>query len=169
MAQYFNKATIVAEIERRRDAALRRQQALEAIGQVTVLNEMVASELSRIISFIDTLEASNEVIPALDNGNMPIERWREAVKAASDQANYRKSQGFTETCDDYFVDGVQWADEHPIGAKEVNLVQEIYSQWKDCAPVDEGMGSEFANISIEQFANIAKHFFNLGLNARKED
>jgi hypothetical protein len=33
-----------------------RQQNLEAIGQETVLNEMIAFELNRIISLIDTLE-----------------------------------------------------------------------------------------------------------------
>ena len=52
----IDKAAVVAEIERRRDAFLMRQQNLEAIGQETVLNEMVASELNRIISSLDTLE-----------------------------------------------------------------------------------------------------------------
>lgn len=52
----IDKAAVVAEIERRRDAALTRQQNLEAIGQETTHNEMVASELTRIISFINTLE-----------------------------------------------------------------------------------------------------------------
>lgn len=48
-----------------------------------------------------------------ENESMPIERWREAVKAGSNAANYRRARGYTETKDDYFVDGVQWADEHP--------------------------------------------------------
>lgn len=56
MAQYINKSALVAEIERRRDAALMRQRNLEAIGQVTVLDEMVANQLNRILSFINTLE-----------------------------------------------------------------------------------------------------------------
>ena len=168
MAQYINKSAVMAEIERRRDAALMRQQNLETIEQETILNGMAASELNRILSFLGTIDVKELNMPALDNGNMPIERWHEAVQAASNQANYRKSQGFTETCDDYFVDGVQWADEHPAKI-EVDLDKEIDSQWKDCTPIDEGMGSEFANIAIEQFANIAKHFFNLGLNARKEE
>jgi len=50
-----------------------------------------------------------------------------------------------------------------LEVKEVDLEKEIDSQWKDCTPVDEGMGCEFANISIEQFVNIAKHFFELGM------
>jgi hypothetical protein len=56
----IDKAAVVAEIERRRDAFLMRQQNLEAIGQETVLNEMVASELNRIISFLDTIETKEE-------------------------------------------------------------------------------------------------------------
>ena len=56
MTQYITKSALVAEIEKRRDAALTRQHNLNAIGQETVLNEMLAYELNRIISFIDTLE-----------------------------------------------------------------------------------------------------------------
>ena len=52
----IDKAAVVAEIERRRDAALTRQKNLESIGQETVLNEMVANELNRILFFIGTLE-----------------------------------------------------------------------------------------------------------------
>ena len=56
MAILIDKDALVAEIEIRRNAALMRQQNLEAIGQETVSNEMIAFELDRIISFIDTLE-----------------------------------------------------------------------------------------------------------------
>lgn len=56
MAQFISKAAVVAEIEKRRDAALMRQHNLEAIGQETVLNEMVANELNRILSLLDTIE-----------------------------------------------------------------------------------------------------------------
>ena len=56
MEQYINKATLVAELEKRRDAALTRQHNLNTIGQETVLNEMLANELNRIISSLDTLE-----------------------------------------------------------------------------------------------------------------
>lgn len=50
----------------------------------------------------------------MDNSKMDVERWKQAVKAGSNDSNYRREHGMTETCDDYFVDGVQWADEHPI-------------------------------------------------------
>ena len=56
MTQYIDKSALVAEIEKRRDAALARQHNLKAIGQETVLNEMIANELNRIISFLDHLE-----------------------------------------------------------------------------------------------------------------
>lgn len=123
MEKYISKSASLAEIEKRRDAALARQHNLNAIGQETVLNEMIAHELNRIISSLDTLEVKDMSMPALDNGNMPVERWKEACEAASCQANYRKSKGLTETCDDYFVDGVQWADEHPKKVKEVDLAK----------------------------------------------
>ena len=54
-----------------------------------------------------------------------------------------------------------------VEAKMASLEKEIDYQWKNCTPVDEGMGCEFANISIEQFADIAKHFFELGIKAQK--
>jgi len=44
---------------------------------------------------------------------MDNERWKQAVEAGSNNRNYRRERGFTETRDDAFVDGVQWADEHP--------------------------------------------------------
>lgn len=52
---------------------------------------------------------------------------------------------------------------------EVDLENEIRSMWEKCGPTDEGMGLESANIVNEQFDYIARHFYNLGLNARKEE
>lgn len=49
----------------------------------------------------------------LAHEKMETERWKEACKAACCDRNYRSHYGLTETRDDYFVDGVQWADEHP--------------------------------------------------------
>lgn len=56
MEQYISKSALIAEIERRRDAALMRQHNLEAIGQETCYNKMIANELNKIISLINTLE-----------------------------------------------------------------------------------------------------------------
>ena len=50
----------------------------------------------------------------LKNERMAVERWKKAVKAGSCQASYRRKRGYTQTNDDYFVDGVQWADENHV-------------------------------------------------------
>lgn len=57
----------------------------------------------------------------LKNERMSVERWKQAVSAGACQASYRRKRGYTETCDDYFVDGVQWADEHPADTKWLTL------------------------------------------------
>lgn len=54
-----------------------------------------------------------------------------------------------------------------IEAKEVDLEKEMDKEWGMCLPIDEGMGLEIATIEHEQFDNIAKHFFELGLKAQK--
>ena len=50
---------------------------------------------------------------------------------------------------------------------EVGLEKAIENEWRKCHPTDEGMGLESANIVNEQFDTIAKHFYELGKNARK--
>ena len=50
---------------------------------------------------------------------------------------------------------------------EVDLKNEIIIQWSKCNPTDEGMGSEYAIIAVEQFAAIARHFYELGLKAKE--
>ena len=51
-----------------------------------------------------------------------------------------------------------------LEVKEVNLEEEMNKEWNKCEPIDEGMGLEIASIEHEQFDNIAKHFFELGLS-----
>ena len=53
-------------------------------------------------------------------------------------------------------------------AADVYLEKEIDSEWIKCNPTDEGMGSEYANISIEQFDALARHFYELGLKRKEE-
>lgn len=43
----------------------------------------------------------------------------------------------------------------PINEK---LEKEIEKQWNLCETIDEGMGCEYANIPIEQFDDICRHF-----------
>lgn len=52
---------------------------------------------------------------------------------------------------------------------EVDLEKEIDREWEKCNPTDEGMGVETANIHIEAFDMITRHFYELGLKARKEE
>ena len=56
MAHYIDADKLISEIERKRDSALERQKNLEKIGQETVLNEMIAAELNRLISFVTSLQ-----------------------------------------------------------------------------------------------------------------
>jgi hypothetical protein len=56
MVHLIDKDALVAEIERRRDDALMRQRNLETIGDESILNELIADGLNRLIAFIDTLE-----------------------------------------------------------------------------------------------------------------
>ena len=51
---------------------------------------------------------------------------------------------------------------------EVDLEEEIDSEWAKCNPIDEGMGVEVANIHIEAFDIITRHFYELGLNTKKD-
>ena len=47
---------------------------------------------------------------------------------------------------------------------EVDLEKEIDKEWRECYPIDEGMGDEKAILVIEQFHQIARHFYELGRN-----
>ena len=150
MVQLIDKAAVVAEIEKR---------AIRAGLHDGVIAETREDELYSILSFLDSLEVKEMDFdaPALDNGNMPVERWKEACKAASCQNNYRNSHGFTKTCDDYFVDGVQWADEHPY-IKEVDLEKEMDSYF-------DIHDKEFL---YNDYLEFAKHFFELGLKVAQK-
>lgn len=52
---------------------------------------------------------------------------------------------------------------------EITLEKEIDKEWRNCCPTDEGMGYEEAILISEQFHQIVCHFYELGLNARKEE
>lgn len=86
-----------------------------------------------------------EPISGLDNGDMPVERWKQAVEAASNQRNYRSSKGLTETRDDYFVDGVQWADKHP---KEESASEEL-------GDYINKLSKQFPEVSFAKLSRIA--------------
>ena len=98
----------------------------------------------------DEIELVSEPVSGLDNGDMPIERWKQAVKAASNQRSYRSSKGLTETRDDYFVDGVQWADKHP---KEEPVSEEIWEASKQYA-LRQVLASTDAEMSEQAYLDL---------------
>lgn len=49
-------------------------------------------------------------------------------------------------------------DSLPEEPASEDLEEEIDKIWRTCDPIDEGMGVETANIHIEQFDDIARHF-----------
>ena len=104
-----DKEKIKAEIERR-IAELPPQDLHTTVGAESIRNK---SMLDSILHFIDSLPEEPVSNPT-PNERMSKERFAEACKAACSDRNYRSHYGHTETRDDYFVDGVQWADEHPI-------------------------------------------------------
>lgn len=89
-------------------------------SQVAMETRCKEEAYNEVLAILDTMQ--EEPVSGIDYGNMPIERWKQAVKAASNQRSYRSSKGLTETKDDYFVDGVLWADEHP---KEEPVSEEL--------------------------------------------
>lgn len=99
--QHIPKSVVLDELKRRRDAALERQKNLEAIGQETVLNEMVANELNRIIYFINHLE-----VKEVDKE----EDLEEASKNYSDDEEYGDDVYFAIKA--AFEAGAQWQKEH---------------------------------------------------------
>ena len=76
MAHLIDKDALVAEIERLRDEALTRQHNLERIGQVTSIDEQVAFNLNKVLSFIDTLEVK-EVDLEKEIDNYLLTYWNE--------------------------------------------------------------------------------------------
>lgn len=97
----------------------------------------------------------------IENDKMSVERWNQACEAGCRQRNYRRQRGMTETRDDYFVDGVQWADDHPKkswwrpvteppkdGEKilmKLSNGKYQYSEWKDDG---KGFNEDFAELNL---------------------
>ena len=97
----------------------------------------------------------------LRNDRMAVERWKQACEAGCNQSNYRRERGLTETRDDFFVDGVQWADEHPAETLwrstneypkdgepillKLDNGKYQYSEWNDDG---KGFNSGFAEINF---------------------
>ena len=101
MEQYIPKSVVLDELKRRRDAALERQKNLEAIGQKSVINEMVANELNIIIASINHLEVK-EVDKEVD--------LEEASRNYADNEEYGDDVYFAIKA--AFEAGAEWKKEH---------------------------------------------------------
>ena len=84
------------------------------------------------------------------------------LEVAEEGAALGAAESILDSIDD-IIDSLQ--QEQP----EVDLDKEIKKIWDKCIPEDEGMGVEIANIHIESFDIIARHFYELGLKAGKEE
>ena len=92
----------------------------------------------------DTLVAEIErILSAFENSDAPVDRLRASILI--------RLLSFIDT----------------LEVEEVDLDKEMDKEWNKCEPIDEGMGLEIASIEHEQFDDIAKHFFELGLKAQK--
>ena len=87
------------------------QETIENVGEST--NIWTMNNAKKWLAWLKKLSEQKSTDHPLANEKMEIERWKEACKAACSDRNYRSYYGLTETIDDYFVDGVQWADENP--------------------------------------------------------
>ena len=88
-------------------------------------------------------------------------RWKYDQGFATEE----ETKAYQSCCEDIFsyIDSLQQEQ------LEVDLDKEIKKIWDKCIPEDEGMGVEIANIHIESFDIIARHFYELGLKAGKEE
>ena len=68
---------------------------------------------------------------------------------------------FSEDCVDFNMHEEKEIKE-PEKPMQEDLEKEIDKIWETCDPVDEGMGVETANIHIEQFDYLARHFAQWG-------
>lgn len=128
MEQYIKKSALVAEMERRRDAALMRQQNLESIGQESVINEMVANELNKIISLINTLEVTEVDLERLINDYFTGWYFDNELDILAKPNNYSAT-----------VDDVKEISKHFF---ELGLFSQL--TWKDIKRISE-IGEDFMN------------------------
>lgn len=161
--ELIEKSAVVAEIERRRDAALMRQQNLEAIGQETTHNEMVASELNRIISFLDTLEVK-EVNEELAKSYLQVFDKKFPILPTLKGKQLDKFKNFLNRCQQIF--GLQGWGIHPIQAKLFEKLTLLWAAWG--AEHLQGIGKadgEFDRCGltwqdIKDIAEIGNNFMN---------
>lgn len=139
------------EVEKLKSQLLRgacsSQVAMETICKEEAYNEVLA--------ILDTMQEEPVSNPT-PNKKMSVERWKKACEAACCDRNYRSHYGLTETRDDYFVDGVQWADEHPKEEPvSIDFEQELY----------KAFGGQVKDFTLGM--QIAKRFYEMGMQQQE--
>ncbi len=170
-----------AEIERQRDDALERQKNLERIGQETVLNEMIAFELNKILSFIDSFqqEQSEELhftplnrliqkIPS-KNWNNTVNNYAKKLRDCLIKEGYLKDANVLQGYISYMNgNNVPMATMDEQEQPEVELEKEITPSLVENMLCEFGVQS-IEDVDSECLADIARHFYELGLNTKKEE
>lgn len=141
--KYIDSEKLIAEIKRRRDSALERQKNLEKIGQKTVLDKMIAFNLNKILSFITSLQQEQPEPTCKSCGfyenNCPF--IRNTFKPYPNRI-----------CKDYTYSVMKEQEQ-----TEVDFEKEIIRYQREDMDRDTTV------------RDVARHFYELGLNARKEE
>ena len=164
MAQYISKDALVAEIER-------------------LMTPECGYSMNKLLDFIDTLEVKDLYeqciqYASIEAGikahaedysfNIESELFNQLTK--EQQVLWRKE--IEQACISGGDAGVELARDprykENLEEKEVDFEKELDKKWNKCQPIDGRMGLEIASIEHEQFDNIAKHFFELGLKAAQK-
>lgn len=143
--KYIDAEKLIVEIERRRDGALERQKNLEKIGQETVLNEMIAFELNRLISFVASLQQEQ---PEVQNGKFVFPKYlyaRSKDNKTIDMSYAPQDMAAVEYIRNDFVE-----QEQPVEGLEEEL-EKMWLEW--CEDID-----------YLTYASIARHFAEWGMN-----
>lgn len=172
--QLIDKTTVVAEINRQHKILM---QTDHTYGAQFVLGFRQACR--QIIDFLDAFEVKKVDLEdeymtdreiameksILDETKVEYFATGNPTIAAYSEDNLRNQ----------FDAGADWMKEQMIKAfaktlevKKVDVEKEMNKEWNKCEPIDEGMGLEIASIEHEQFDNIAKHFFELGVKAAQK-
>ena len=111
----------------------------------------------KILLFIDSIPENNNLIWHKSNES-PIKGKLCLYETNQKIVDLIHSNGkeMPDWCNN--LDDLLKIDSHPEEPASEDLEEEIDKIWKTCNPIDEGMGVETANIHIEQFDDIAKHF-----------
>ena len=167
MKKYIPLDALVAEINR-------------VVDSYDPTNEITSGRyaLVRLRNFINTLEVKE----VDENFELPkkyetddwlwkyhyIDLTYEHIKRLNNAINILKSP-VNEHTDAKYLKEIKDKLLEVMEVKEVDLEKEMNKEWDKCEPSDEGMGLEIASIEHEQFDNIVKHFFELGLRAQKKE